>query len=123
MVRALEDVENALVSLSSDRRARNPFRPLPLPLKPRWAGRSRSTTAGRSICCRCWMRNAPVLQRVSPPTTAAPGCCSTACSSTRRWAAAGKFSSQPFNPSPPPPRPLSPQAALLNPKHLHEELP
>ena len=80
IVRALEDVENALVALddatatgATDCRARRP-RPT-----RRWATRNRSTTAGRSISCRCSMRSASrLVVRVSRQRQRTRSCCSTA---------------------------------------------
>ena len=59
IVRALEDVENALVALARRTAARRSRcrAPPPRPTR-RSAARNRSTTAGRSICCRCSMRSA-----------------------------------------------------------------
>ena len=74
--------------------------PLP-PHRPRrpLGARSHSTTVDRSTCCRCSMRSASDWSSVSAPTTATRSCCSTACSSTRRWAAAGRCSTRSRTPA------------------------
>ena len=64
-----------------------------------------------AAAARCAAR-APCGAPVAP-TTAAPSCCSTACSSTRRWAAAGRCSSRP-------PNPAQPTAAGANPRRIPE---
>ena len=72
IVRALEDVENALVALGDRTPARANVAadaPPPRPMR-RWAARNRSTTAARSTCCRCSMRSARASPRASAPTTA-----------------------------------------------------
>ena len=85
MVSALEDVENALVTLGSERAARAIDAHLGrMPPSRRSAMRARSTSADRSTCCRCSTRNARSSPHASAPTTATPSCFSTASSSTRR---------------------------------------
>ena len=71
IVRALEDVENALVALrderqrSDDTATRRRFR-----RRPRSAAPARSTTAARSTCCRCSTPSARASPCASAPTTA-----------------------------------------------------
>ena len=93
IVRALEDVENALVALRDERQRAESCRARRLPPKPRSAARNRFTTAARSTCCRCSTRSARDWRCSSAQTTAIRSCCSTASSFTRRSAAAGKSSS------------------------------
>ena len=98
-------------SRSRDERQRAQALQTALPRRPtrRSAARNRSTTAARSICCRCSMRSARAWPCASAPTTATRNCCSTACSCTRRSAVAGRCSS----PSPSPLRPPTPQSANI----------
>ena len=58
IVRALEDVENALVALRDERTRTDSCRAPPLRRTQRSAARNRCTTAGRSISCRCSTRSA-----------------------------------------------------------------
>ena len=54
IVRALEDVENSLVALRDERQRAEILQSAPRhPPRPRSAARNRSTTAARSISCRC----------------------------------------------------------------------
>ena len=58
IVRALEDVENALVALHDQRTRARPCRAPPPRRTRRSDMRNHCTTAGRSIFCRCSMRSA-----------------------------------------------------------------
>ena len=75
IVRALEDVENALVALRDERQRSETCSRRRGPPKPRSAAPDRSTTAARSIFCRCSMRSARASRCASARTTAAPSCC------------------------------------------------
>ncbi len=62
IVRALEDVENALVALKGERQREDALQNAAAAADAALGTRSRCTTADRSICCRCSMPSA----RVSP---------------------------------------------------------
>ena len=104
IVRALEDVENALVALRDERQRAES-------LQTAAAAADAALGRAQSLYDRGQIDLLPLLDAQRPRlpcgsarTTATPSCCSTACSCTRRSAAAGRCSSLPSQPPQPAPR-------------------